>query len=105
MATIPFAATAISPSALETLPGEIIGGRYLVVGSIEVERIVYNQWSLATFWDGGTATDDLALNFHQGVGVGVRFRLPFGQIRFDVASAITEDGNPLRVHLTVGGDL
>ena len=85
--------------------GEVIGGRYLVVGSIEVERVVYNQWSLATFWDGGTATDDLTLNFHQGVGVGVRFRLPFGQIRFDVASAITEDGTPLRVHLTVGGDL
>lgn len=85
--------------------GVVIGGRYLVVGSIEAERVVYNQWSLATFWDGGTASDDLTLNFHQGVGVGVRFRLPFGQIRFDVASAITEDGTPLRVHLTVGGDL
>ncbi len=85
--------------------GEIIGGKYLVVGSIEVERIVYNQWSLATFWDGGTATDDLSLNFKQGVGVGMRFRLPFGQIRFDVASAITEDGNPLHFHFMVGGDL
>ncbi|MBU1564919.1 MAG: BamA/TamA family outer membrane protein, partial [Proteobacteria bacterium] len=85
--------------------GEIIGGKYLVAGSVEVERVVYNQWSLATFWDVGTATDDLSLNFYQGVGVGVRFRLPFGQIRLDVASAITEDGNPLRVHLTVGGDL
>ncbi len=85
--------------------GEVIGGRYLVVGSIEAERVVYNQWSLAAFWDGGTASDDLSLNFHQGVGVGVRFRLPFGQVRFDVASAITEDGTPLRVHLTVGGDL
>jgi translocation and assembly module TamA len=85
--------------------GENIGGRYLVVGSVEVERIIYNQWSLASFWDGGTATDDLKLNFFQSVGCGVRFRLPFGQIRFDVASAITEDGTPLRVHLTVGGDL
>ncbi len=85
--------------------GQIIGGRYLVVGSIEAERVVFNQWSLASFWDVGTATDDLTLNFFQGVGVGVRFRLPFGQIRLDVASAITEDGKPLRVHLTVGGDL
>ena len=85
--------------------GEIIGGRYLVVGSIEAERIIKAQWSLAAFWDGGTATDDLSLDFYQGVGVGIRFRLPFGQIRFDVASAITEDGNPLRVHFMVGGDL
>ncbi len=85
--------------------GEIIGGKYLVLGSIEVEKTVYEQWSLAAFWDVGTATDDLNLNFHQGVGCGVRFRLPFGQIRLDVASAITEDGNPLRLHFMVGGDL
>jgi translocation and assembly module TamA len=84
--------------------GANIGGRYLVVGSIEAERTVYKQWSLATFWDVGTATDDLALNFFQGVGGGVRFRLPFGQIRLDVASAITEDGTPLRLHFMVGGD-
>lgn len=84
--------------------GANIGGRYLVEGSIEAERTVYNQWSLAAFWDVGTATDDLNLNFFQGVGGGVRFRLPFGQIRLDVASAISEDGNPLRFHFMVGGD-
>lgn len=85
--------------------GETIGGKYMVVGGIEIERTIYNKWSLAAFWDGGTATDDLTLNFYQGVGGGVRFRLPFGQIRLDVASAITEDGNPLRIHLMVGTDL
>jgi translocation and assembly module TamA len=88
----------------EDASGTNIGGRYLVVGSIEAERLVYHQWSLAAFWDVGTATDDLNLDFFQGVGGGVRFRLPFGQIRLDVASAITEDGTPLRIHFTVGGD-
>ncbi len=85
--------------------GAVIGGRYLVVGSIELERIITETWSVATFWDVGTATDDLALGFSQGAGVGVRFRLPFGQIRLDLASAISEEGHPFRVHLTVGGDL
>jgi translocation and assembly module TamA len=85
--------------------GEVIGGRYLMVGSIELERHIKKQWSVATFWDGGTATDDLSLNFYQGVGLGIRFRLPFGQVRLDVASAVTEDGNPFRVHFSVGGDL
>jgi translocation and assembly module TamA len=85
--------------------GAVIGGRYLVVGSVELERVVAANFSLATFWDVGTATDDLSLDFSQGVGGGVRYRLPFGQIRLDVASAITEDGNPIRIHLTVGGDL
>lgn len=85
--------------------GAVIGGRYLVVGSIEMERVVTENWSLAGFWDGGTATDDLSLDFHQGAGGGIRFRLPFGQVRLDLASAITEKGNPYRVHLAVGGDL
>ncbi len=85
--------------------GAVIGGRYLVVGSIELERDVLANFSLATFWDVGTATDDLSLDFSQGVGGGVRYRLPFGQIKLDVASAITEDGNPIRFHLSVGGDL
>lgn len=89
----------------EDSSGTVIGGRYLVVGSVEVERVVAENWSLATFWDVGTATDDLSLDFSQGVGAGIRFRLPFGQVRLDLASAITEDGMPLRVHLTVGGDL
>jgi translocation and assembly module TamA len=89
----------------EDISGTVIGGRYLVVGSVEVEHLINEQWSLAGFWDGGSATDDLSLDFYQGAGAGVRFRLPFGQVRLDVASAITEDGNPIRVHLTVGGDL
>jgi translocation and assembly module TamA len=85
--------------------GSVIGGRYLVVSSAEVEHVVKENWSLAAFWDVGSATDDLSLEFYQGAGVGVRFRLPFGQVRLDLASAITEDGQPVRVHLTVGGDL
>ena len=85
--------------------GTVIGGRYLVVGSVELERIVAEYWSVAGFWDVGSATDDLDLDFYQGAGVGVRFRLPFGQVRLDVASAITEDGQPFRLHLTVGADL
>ncbi len=85
--------------------GSVIGGRYLVVGSAEVEHVVKENWSLAAFWDIGSATDDLSLEFYQGAGLGVRFRLPFGQVRLDLASAITEDGQPVRVHLTVGGDL
>jgi len=84
--------------------GTVIGGKYLVVGSIELERQIDQHWSVASFWDGGTATDDLSLNFSQGAGGGIRFRLPFGQIRLDIASAITENGNPVRFHLTVGGD-
>ena len=89
----------------EDSSGTVIGGRYLVVGSIELERVIVHQWSVAAFWDVGNATDDLSLDFYQGAGIGVRFRLPFGQVKLDLASAVSEDGQPFRVHLTVGGDL
>ena len=85
--------------------GAVIGGRYLVVGSVELERILTDRWSIAGFWDVGSATDDLKLDFFQGAGMGVRFRLPFGQVRLDLASAVSEDGYPIRIHFTVGGDL
>lgn len=85
--------------------GAVVGGRYLVVGSGEIEKNLTENWSCAAFWDVGNAIDDLSLDFKQGIGAGVRYRLPFGQIRLDVASAISKDGDPLRLHLTVGADL
>lgn len=85
--------------------GTVVGGRYLVVGSVEIERIVNERWSLAAFFDVGNAMDDPKVDFEQGTGIGVRFRLPFGQVRLDLASAISEEDYPLRVHFSVGGDL
>ncbi len=89
----------------EDSSGTVIGGKYLVFGSIEAEQVVTGNWSLAAFVDSGNAVNDLTTDLKEGVGIGVRYRLPFGQVRIDVASAISEDGNPLRLHLMVGGDL
>lgn len=85
--------------------GAVVGGRYLAVGSIEAEKEWKEDWSFAAFWDVGNATNDLSLDFKQGAGVGVRYRLPFGQVRLDLACAILEDDLPVRLHLTAGADL
>lgn len=85
--------------------GDVVGGKYLTVESVEVERLIGKYFGVAAFWDVGTATNDLSLDFHQGAGAGLRVRLPFGSIKLDLASAITESGYPLRVHFSVGGDL
>jgi len=85
--------------------GAVVGGRYLVVGSGEIEKSITDTWSCAAFWDVGNAMDDLGIDLKQGVGGGIRYRLPFGQVRLDLATAITEEGTPLRLHLTVGADL
>ncbi len=85
--------------------GNVIGGKYLVSGSIELEAKVYEQWSLAAFMDVGNAMDDISSDLAEGVGAGIRYQLPFGQVRLDVARAISEDGNPFRLHFTVGSEL
>jgi translocation and assembly module TamA len=85
--------------------GTIIGGKYLLFGSLELEKSVYENWSVAAFVDTGKGVNDISEELGKGVGGGIRYRLPFGQIRLDVASAVSEEDNPLRIHLTVGGDL
>ncbi len=85
--------------------GVLIGGQYLVEASVEVERRLTPLWSMAAFYDVGNALDDIKADLKHGAGVGVRMTLPFGQIRVDVASALSEDGHPFRLHLSVGADL
>lgn len=85
--------------------GNVIGGKYLLFGSVEVEKTVTDSWSMALFYDVGKGIMEFNEDLGQGAGGGVRYRLPFGQIRLDVASALSKEGNPWRFHFTVGGDL
>ena len=85
--------------------GAVVGGRYLLEGGAEMEKLIGRYWGIAAFWDIGNAMDDFSMQLKEGVGLGLRLRLPFGQVRLDVASAIEEDGCPLRLHLSVGSDL
>ena len=85
--------------------GEVIGGRYLVVGSLELERQIRGNWRAALFFDTGNALDRWDESLKQGAGVGLRWETPIGLVRLDLATALSEDGNPWRLHLTLGPDL
>jgi translocation and assembly module TamA len=86
--------------------GDVVGGRYLGVGSLELERRIKGNWSGAVFYDFGNAFDpDLDNDFKQAVGIGGRWRSPIGQIRLDVAVGIESDDTPVRLHLVIGPDL
>jgi len=83
-----------------------VGGRYLAVGSLELERRIKGNWSGAVFTDFGNAFDpDFTREAEVGAGLGVRWRSPIGQIRLDVAFALTKEGNPPRLHIVIGPDL
>ena len=85
--------------------GKVIGGKYLMVGSLEYEHKIHGRLSGAIFYDAGNALDNLAAPLERGAGVGLRWRSPVGPIRLDVASALSRDGQPWRIHISIGPDL
>lgn len=85
--------------------GEVIGGRYLVVGSLEYDHRIKKEWSVALFYDAGNALDEWRMRLKQGTGIGVRWHSPVGPIRLDLAYAVSEPGFTVRIHFNMGPDL
>ena len=73
----------------------------MLTGSLEYQYRLSGNWWLATFTDYGSAWDDTP-DWVQGVGAGVRWASPIGPIRIDVASGISDDSHPIRVHFFIG---
>ncbi len=84
--------------------GALIGGENKLTASVEYEHPLRNSLSVAVFVDTGDAFDN-DLSLKTGAGIGLRYRLPFGAFRFDIASALDLPGNPNRLHITFGSDL
>lgn len=83
--------------------GKVIGGKHLLVGSIELERAIAKIWSLAAFYDVGNAFNNFGkIGPQHGVGVGIRLYTPVGPIRLDLARQIGVKDPKFRIHLTVG---
>lgn len=86
--------------------GQLYGGRYLAVGSVEWQRpIVYKgamtDWESTLFVDAGAVADRLGdLDPRVGVGAGVRWRSPVGPLQADVAYGVKD--KKLRLHLRLG---
>ncbi len=85
--------------------GRVVGGKHLMVGSIEYEHTVVDNWSVAAFVDAGDAFDDEAPELKLGAGFGLRWASPVGPVRIDLAHGFDEPGDDIRLHLTIGPDL
>ncbi len=83
--------------------GEVVGGRHLLVGSIELERAVGESWGVAGFYDVGDAYNNLEdVEWRQAAGLGVRYYTIVGPIKIDVARQIGVANPSYRLHITVG---
>ncbi len=85
--------------------GDVIGGKHLLVGSMEYEHRVLKSWSIAAFVDTGNAMDEWGDSLKTGAGIGLHWLSPIGPVRLDVASALDKPGKPWRLHFIVGPDL
>jgi len=86
--------------------GNVIGGRHLLVGSVEYDHpIGEGNWGAAVFLDAGNAFNDFDdYELKGGGGFGIRWRSPVGPIRLDLAHAPDSKDN-FRIHFTMGPDL
>ena len=84
---------------------EVIGGRYLAVGSVEYEHMFVKNWGAAIFTDFGNAFNSWSDPIEYSVGVGIRWRSPVGLIRVDIANGISDEDKPFGLHIVIGPDL
>lgn len=85
--------------------GDVVGGKNLVVGSLEYDHRLFDGWSIAGFVDSGDAFDTSKPDLKTGVGFGVRWQSPVGPVRVDLASGLQYPGDTIRLHLSIGPDL
>ncbi|MFL6657859.1 MAG: autotransporter assembly complex protein TamA [Massilia sp.] len=79
----------------------IVGGRYLLTGSVEDQFWFKPPWGVAVFVDAGNAADNFrALKPEVGYGVGARWRSPVGPINVDVAYG--QAVKKARLHFSLG---
>jgi translocation and assembly module TamA len=83
------------------------GGLSIVESSFELRQKLTGNWGVAAFIDTGYVGSQASPDFTHpevGAGVGVRYNLGFGPIRFDIATPLVRrDGDaPIQVYLSIG---
>lgn len=90
----------------EQLSNNNIGSNNLFTASAEFEYLFLQTWSVAAFADIGNAFNDWAdPALKKGAGLGIRWYSIAGPIRLDVAQALDFEGDPWRIHFTIGTPL
>lgn len=88
--------------------GNVVGGRYLLTGSAELEYRFADNWGVASFVDAGNAADRFDMPVEIGAGIGLRWRSPVGMVRFDLAAPVNSEYEPphgVEIHISIGPDL
>ncbi|MGR8930226.1 MAG: autotransporter assembly complex protein TamA [Gammaproteobacteria bacterium] len=82
--------------------GDVIGGRFLSVLSLEYEKTIFDNWGVATFVDSGNAYNLNNISIKTGVGLGARWYSPIGLIRVDFAMPLNDADSSFQIHFAAG---
>jgi translocation and assembly module TamA len=83
--------------------GQVVGGKQLLFGSLELEKAIGANWGASVFYDTGNAFDNFSdLRMAQGGGLGLHYYTSVGGLNFYVARQINVDDPGMRIHFTVG---
>ena len=87
--------------------GKVVGGKNLLVGSLELERALFEDWGVSIFHDAGNAFNDFnseAPDLFQAAGIGVHYYTRVGGLNLYLARPWDGSRN-FRIHFTVGFQL
>jgi len=82
--------------------GNVLGGKFLTVLSVEYEKAVFDDWGVAAFVDSGDAFSIGNILLKTGVGLGVRWYSPFGPVRVDFAVPLNHSNSSFQIHFAAG---
>lgn len=80
-------------------------GKYLKVGSAEIQQRVYDEFFVGVFVDEGNASDCVTQPLERGIGLDFIYRTSVGPISIDIAQANTDPGKPLSIEFNFGANL
>lgn len=96
-------------------------GRYLIVGSVEYQHLIKDNWFGAIFIDAGNAVNslsnpeskiigkprsiDMSELLKYSIGIGVVWVSPVGPIEITLAKPITDSSKSVRLQFTMGANL
>ncbi len=80
-------------------------GKYLKVGSAEIQQRIYGQFFTGIFLDEGNASDSLTQPLERGVGIDFIYRTSVGPLSIYIAQASTEPDKPLSIEFNFGANL
>ncbi|MHB1949094.1 MAG: autotransporter assembly complex protein TamA [Gammaproteobacteria bacterium] len=79
-------------------------GKFLEVGSIEVQHRIVGNWNGALFYDAGNASNRFNGAFKRGQGAGVVYQSFLGPVQFYVGRAMSKPGKPYSIEFSIGPD-